>query len=76
MTPSLAPVGTETLYEAPVFAGFDWRAVLLRGKVGEVVRTKPAVPKCDVKCNGMEREGTFYPTRRGMTMLYDSESLC
>ncbi|KAG0657084.1 dolichyl-P-Man:Man(7)GlcNAc(2)-PP-dolichol alpha-1,6-mannosyltransferase [Rhodotorula mucilaginosa] len=38
-----APVGTETLYEAPVFAGFDWRAVLLRGKVGEVVRTKPAV---------------------------------
>lgn len=38
-----APVGTETLYEAPVFAGFDWRAVVLRGKIGEFVRTKPAV---------------------------------
>lgn len=38
-----APVGTETLYEAPVFAGFDWRAVVLRGKAGEFVRTKPAV---------------------------------
>ena len=38
-----APVGTETLYEAPVFAGFDWRAVVLRKKAGEFVRTKPVV---------------------------------
>lgn len=38
-----AAIGTETLYEAPVFAGFDWRAVLLRGRLGEFVRTQPAV---------------------------------
>lgn len=31
------------LYEAPTFAGFDWRAVVLRGQVGDFVRTRPSV---------------------------------
>ncbi|GAA5883193.1 hypothetical protein JCM3774_002415 [Rhodotorula dairenensis] len=45
-----AAVGVETLYEAPSFAGFDWRAVVLRGgrgrgrgRVGEYVRTRSAI---------------------------------
>lgn len=35
--------GIETLYEAREFAGFDWRAVVRRGRVGELVRTRPAI---------------------------------
>lgn len=34
---------TRVLYEAPTFAGFDWRALALRGKVGEFIRTRPSV---------------------------------
>ncbi|GAA5982494.1 hypothetical protein JCM10908_006671 [Rhodotorula pacifica] len=36
-------VRIEDLYEARTFAGFDWRAIILRGKVGEFVKTRPAV---------------------------------
>lgn len=38
-----AAPGVQVLYEAPTFAGFDPRAVVRRGKVGDFVKTRPSV---------------------------------